>query len=933
MRRPRGAAPVTDAGPDRAARPRPAHAGPPAADEEPLPPRNPPRTAPTPLRSPAPARTDDPFRSLAPRSVRARVICLLMVPVVSLIALWGFATVTTAQNVDALVRLKHVDATLLTPVAATVGALQGERTAAAVYAAAPDPARASAFATASAATDRTMSVLDGDLQVGAADNAGLSAALPSRLDALGTATDGLTALRHQVTGRSADWQSVVSGYGTVIDAAFGVDGALTEVQQQAVQSTAAASDARVLLELARADDLLAREDTAEQAAQAAGRMSQQQYQEFTGALYARRGLVAGAVDDLRPADQDAYTAVLNGSQAKALAQLEAVVKAEGPGTGPVRQIPADSWTGTAHAVQAQLAAFGTAAGAAATAGANPYSAGFLSKNGAAMLFGLLAVIVSLVVSVRIGRDLVQELVGLRNSALDLALRRLPDALARLRAGGDVDVETEAPQVRAGSDELAQVSEALGTVHRAALRAAVERAGVARVLVNLARRSQVLVHRQLSLLDGMERATDDPAELEGLFRLDHLTTQMRRHAEGVIILSGAVPGRAWRRAVPLLDVVRSAVAEVEDFARVEVRDLPGASVAGKAVADLTHLVAELVENATSFSPPHTKVVVSGEQVGTGYVLEVEDRGLGMGRDAVSEANRRIADARQADLFDTDQFGLFVISRLAKRHDIQVSLRTSAYGGTTAVVLLPNALLEEPGQNRRGRAEPSARERAEATGAGGAHGRSGRFAPAGADPADGETAEAVSAGVGAAGARPGGRGGGGTGAGGTGRVGLAPDGAGPGGRGPGRAVPGVPTPMPVRKLAPEPEPAAEPEPSRPTDGGRRDRTPPAAVSDRTGTAPAAAGPAAGEDELPHRVRQASLATQLREAPKDRQDRGGAPAGGTARSPEGARATMTALAEGWARGRNSPGQQQGTPPRRHLRIQQESETADARDDELLR
>ncbi|MFC1440515.1 nitrate- and nitrite sensing domain-containing protein, partial [Streptacidiphilus sp. N1-10] len=699
MRRPRGAAPVTDTGPDRGGRPRPAHAGPPAADEPPLPPP-----------APVPPAADAPRRSLAPRSVRARVICLLMVPVVSLIALWGFATVTTAQDVDALVRLKQVDATLLTPVGATVGALQGERTAAAAYAADPVPARASALAAASAVTDRTMSVLDTDIRVGAAASAGLSPTLPARLDALGTATDGLAALRRQVTGRVAGWQDIAGGYGSVIEAAFGVDGALAEVQQGTVQNTAVASDPRVLLELARADELLAREDTAEQAAQAAGRMSPAQYQEFTGALYARQALVGGAVADLRPADRDRLAAVLNGGQAKALAQLEATVRTEGAGTGPVRQIPADSWSATVHDVRQQYAAVETAAGASATASANPYSIGFLSTNGAAMLFGLLAVVVSLVVSVRIGRDLVQELVGLRNSALDLALRRLPDALGRLRAGGEVDVEAEAPQVKAGSDELGQVGEALGTVHRAALRAAVERAGVARVLVNLARRSQVLVHRQLSLLDGMERATDDPAELEGLFRLDHLTTQMRRHAEGVIILSGAVPGRAWRRAVPLLDVVRSAVAEVEDFARVEVRDLPGASVVGKAVADLTHLVAELVENATSFSPPHTKVVLGGEQVGTGYVLEIEDRGLGMSRDAVAEANRRIADARQADLFDTDQFGLFVVSRLAKRHDIQVSLRTSAYGGTTAVVLLPNALLEEPGQSRRGRPEQRPPQRA-------------------------------------------------------------------------------------------------------------------------------------------------------------------------------------------------------------------------------
>ncbi|HJX87573.1 MAG TPA: ATP-binding protein, partial [Gemmatimonadales bacterium] len=241
-----------------------------------------------------------------------------------------------------------------------------------------------------------------------------------------------------------------------------------------------------------------------------------------------------------------------------------------------------------------------------------------------------------------------------------------------------------------------MGEALDTVHRAALRAAVERAelasGISGVFVNLARRSQVLVHRQLALLDGMERRADDPGELGDLFRLDHLTTRMRRHAESLIILSGAAPGRAWRMPVPLTNVVRAAVSEIEDYARVELRRLPHAAVKGTAVADLTHLLAELVENAAQFSPPHTKVRISGEPVGNGYALEIEDRGLGMGKELLGEANRRIEQAVALGLFDSDRLGLFVVSRLSARHHIKVQLRTSPYGGTTAVVLLPTDLLQ-------------------------------------------------------------------------------------------------------------------------------------------------------------------------------------------------------------------------------------------------
>jgi len=197
---------------------------------------------------------------------------------------------------------------------------------------------------------------------------------------------------------------------------------------------------------------------------------------------------------------------------------------------------------------------------------------------------------------------------------------------------------------------------------------------------------------------MERRSDDPNELSDLFRLDHLTTRMRRHAESLIILSGAAPGRAWRMPVSLTNVVRAAVSEVEDYARVEVRQLPDASVVGAAVADLTHLLAEVIENAAQFSPPHTRVRVTGEPVGNGYAVEVEDRGLGMGKETLAEANRRIEQSEALDLFDSDRLGLFVVSRLAARHGIKVHLRTSPYGGTTAVVLLPTALLHSKAAER-------------------------------------------------------------------------------------------------------------------------------------------------------------------------------------------------------------------------------------------
>ncbi len=192
---------------------------------------------------------------------------------------------------------------------------------------------------------------------------------------------------------------------------------------------------------------------------------------------------------------------------------------------------------------------------------------------------------------------------------------------------------------------------------------------------------------------MERRTEDTDELADLFRLDHLTTRMRRHAEGLVILSGAAPSRQWRKPVQLMDVVRAAVAEVEDYERIEVRRLPRVAVTGPAVADLTHLVAELLENATVFSPPHTAVQVLGERVANGFTLEIHDRGLGMAADALLDANLRLAETPEFELSDTDRLGLFVVSRLAQRQNVRVSLQPSPYGGTTAVVFIPDALLTD------------------------------------------------------------------------------------------------------------------------------------------------------------------------------------------------------------------------------------------------
>ncbi|MFA1541759.1 sensor histidine kinase [Actinomadura monticuli] len=310
--------------------------------------------------------------------------------------------------------------------------------------------------------------------------------------------------------------------------------------------------------------------------------------------------------------------------------------------------------------------------------------------------GLLAVIASIVLSLLFARRHADELRRLQRSAQELANERLPRVVARLRRGERVDLEAETPRPPSGrTTEVALVGEAFESVQRTAISTAIGeaelRASINRVFVNLSWRSQSLLHRQLRLLDQMERRASSSEELDDLFRLDHLTTRMRRHAEGLVILSGSPTVRAWDRPVAAEDVVRAAIAEVEDYTRIEVTGASSAAVTGDVVADVIHLLAELIENATAYSPPTTEVTVKVETVANGLAVEVVDRGIGLHPDELDELNRRLASAVEFDLVDTERLGLFVVARLAARHDIKVSLQPSAYGGTTAIVLVPHALV--------------------------------------------------------------------------------------------------------------------------------------------------------------------------------------------------------------------------------------------------
>jgi hypothetical protein len=302
------------------------------------------------------------------------------------------------------------------------------------------------------------------------------------------------------------------------------------------------------------------------------------------------------------------------------------------------------------------------------------------------------------------RSMARPLLVLERAALKVADEQLPGVVERLQdADEDVDLAeitraATAPVPIRSRDEIGRLAEAFNAVHRVAVRVAVEQAALRRsigdMFLNLARRSQVLVDRQLELIDELEREADDDS-LEQLFRLDHLATRMRRNAENLIVLSGgAVAGHRLTQPAALLDVVRGAMSEVEDYQRVELLPIDEVAVTGHAVADVVHLLAELIENATSFSPPGTQVQIAGQRAAGGYVLEIEDRGLGMSDEELLEANERLANPPTIDFAVARVLGLYVVGRLAQRHGIKVQLRHSWYGGVTALALLPTSLLAGP-----------------------------------------------------------------------------------------------------------------------------------------------------------------------------------------------------------------------------------------------
>jgi signal transduction histidine kinase len=623
-------------------------------------------------------------------SIRRRVFLLVLVPLVATIAIYGYAVANQFSTAVGLSNAGKVSGATIDPVSKSAQAIVAERDAAVLYMVIPSSQNKAALQKQEAITDAAARVVTGVSRSGpvvANATALEKSAAAQFVRELGT----LSSLRSQVAARRIGTTGAINSYSAILNA--GVTVAEQGLQEQYMSQPLAAT-ARAEVQLFTAAMLAAQENDIYSVSLAQGHMSQADLAEFAQLAGQRRYLVHDAVPQLDSEASGLMRQYVPASLNSTLTTQESLIMAARPGaTAP--PVPLGTWQQTVGRYAKNSVVVMTKSPAWIQAQVVSSARHALTILIVAASVGLLAVLLTIIMSLIMGRRLVRRLTGLRQSALELAHDRLPRLMEKLRSGETVDVDAEAPQPAPGSDEIDQVAQAFSAVHRTAVKAAVDEAnlrrGVSDVFRNLARRNQALLHRQLGLLDGMERRADEPGQLEDLFRIDHLTTRMRRHAEGLIILSGDSPGRSWSQPVPFIDVLRAAVAEVEDYTRIQVDVRTRAALAGHAVADVVHLLAELIENATVFSPPTTHVRIQGELVGRGFAVEVEDRGLGLSDEQLAEINRNLAEVPAFDLAESDRLGLFIAARLAHRQDIKVTLRSSPFGGTTAIVIIPLSLV--------------------------------------------------------------------------------------------------------------------------------------------------------------------------------------------------------------------------------------------------
>jgi signal transduction histidine kinase len=626
------------------------------------------------------------------RSIRLSIYAMVAIPLVTMLGLFGVVAYKTVNNAVNLDRAPTLIRATSVPMADFTNFLQDERRAAVVYLSAPTQTNLAAYKTSVADTQAAMPGFVGSMNSPATRSA-TDARETAAVTKMVTTVEGMQGLRNAVLSDSLAPLQALQEYTQIIT----LEPAVFLSESDSLTDATASEQSLGLIASVAARENLEEEDAVLAGALAARTLSVQDRAAFDEAAAERQANLVNTTSIFNASSLAAFNAGLNKYAPATLQSDLTGIEGAVISGAQLRQIPITSagWQQLTQALETGYFVGGINAANTQLNADSGTSARAWDQVAITSIAGGIGLILTLVVTILVGRSIIRRLGRLRGDALALANEQLPTVVAQLRRGEQVDASAQAPALSVGGDEIGQVGQAFDTVRQTAIRAAIEEArlrqGISDVFRNLARRNQSLLHRQLTVLDAMERRATDPEALDDLFRLDHLTTRMRRHAEGLIILSGAPPGRSWSSPVKMIDVMRGAAAEVEDYARVNVVTQTKAALSGAAVTDVIHLLAELIENATTLSPPYTTVRVSGEIVPHGFAIEIEDRGLGMSAQRLAELNERLSHPPEFNPSNTEQLGLFVVSQLAHRHGVHVILRPSPYGGTTAIVLVPRNLV--------------------------------------------------------------------------------------------------------------------------------------------------------------------------------------------------------------------------------------------------
>ena len=585
-------------------------------------------------------------------SLRTRLLVGVMVP--STLVLGAGAVVGVDQITNAVDQERSA-------VASTQAAIQGadffpsliaERGASMLYLAAPTPENR-------ADLDEARSGVDNNFQRLREAAAEIARLLPPELrspSTLASMVDRLPALRAQVDARTIARVEVYQTFNQMTD----VLTVGNNIQGSTARTSASADAINRSGELNRVADLIDRANSVLVAGSVAGDLSRVDFDEFLTSTGAYRGMLTVLVPQLEQAEQQRVAGLQASPEWQRVAEVADAVIARGFPAEAEEAAPLPDPVDAGAAARSLATQFMRMSfeRTAANAGVDAAAAQNVVRT-TALIAGLvlLALIGAFLIALVVTTRLVRRLAALRRETLELAQNSLPDTVDRLRRGDRLDLDRELPRLDHGRDELGEVAAAFNKAQRTAVEAAVEEAhtreGFNTAFLNIARRSQAILHQQMQVLDRIERAVTDPDQLELLFALDHLATRERRNAENLIILGGEQPRRQWRNPVALGDLVRAAVGESEHYQRVSVAGLPQVMVAGSAVGDLVHLMAELVDNATAFSPPGAPIEVHGTVVGRGVVVEVEDQGLGIEDDQLAELNEMLRNP--------PDFGLFTLPR--------------------------------------------------------------------------------------------------------------------------------------------------------------------------------------------------------------------------------------------------------------------------------